>query len=568
MKVRFGLRLKLFIIFILFASIMVYTLTGFIRERYREHIINMYEERLGSIVDYASGIINGDKVVEFSKTLEATEEYEHIIEELSGLKYKLGGLYLYVIMPVDDEHGIYIYEAELTKEESERIGITNNKLGTPVDFEGVYSVALNTMVTQQVSSELDVVDEIVGNITQTIGSMYAPVIDSKGKSVAFVGVDMDISEMNSYINSALEDMIRIIAIVISGCFLILMMVLQVSIIMPVKRLKAHVDMFAAGVYNRALTVYGNDEISIISRAFNAMADKIGSHIKEINYINEAYEKFLPSELFGLLGKSSVTEIKLGNQADRKAAIMYFGIPSFYDMIKKLGTEEVLGLVNSVLGNAVPEVVETGGVIEKFEESGFNAFYLNDTEQCLSGAVSICRRLNNLDLRNSIGLKGDIRCGIGITYGDFRMGIMGNEKRFSVVSVSENTKISDFLKKISSGYGSNILITAKAAAQIDNFESRWHSRFIGFIHSDETGRAIKVYDVFDGDSEEIFYLKLQTREEFERGVNLYCAGNIQEARTCFVNVLRRFRKDGAAREYLFKCNLENTDNKTDIYIEHY
>ena len=82
---------------------------------------------------------------------------------------------------------------------------------------------------------------------------------------------------------------------------------------------------------------------------------------------------------------------------------------------------------------------------------------------------------------------------------------------------------------------------------------------------------KIYDVYDGDNEEDRRRKDMTRQMFEKGVSLFCARKFYEARNAFVEVLKQFRRDAAAREYLYLCNQyyqRDDAGEIDIYIERF
>ncbi len=94
------------------------------------------------------------------------------------------------------------------------------------------------------------------------------------------------------------------------------------------------------------------------------------------------------------------------------------------------------------------------------------------------------------------------------------------------------------------------------------------RYIGFLHISNENVSEKLYDVFDGDSPNMRHMKMQTLELFEKGVSLYCARNFYDARLVFIEVLKQFREDKAAKEYLYLCDsLYQKDNGgVDIHIE--
>lgn len=162
-------------------------------------------------------------------------------------------------------------------------------------------------------------------------------------------------------------------------------------------------------------------------------------------------------------------------------------------------------------------------------------------------------------------------GFGISYGSVRLGIVGHDERMSVVSVAKYTIMADFLRSICRKYYASILITAEAAMKIDGFQEKYHSRFLGFVYNSYTRRVEKIYDVYDGDIESTKQAKNQTKQQFERGVELFCIRKFMEARTQFVSVLKQNHADAAAREYLYLCNQYyqmEEDSSVEIYIEKY
>ena len=67
------------------------------------------------------------------------------------------------------------------------------------------------------------------------------------------------------------------------------------------------------------------------------------------------------------------------------------------------------------------------------------------------------------------------------------------------------------------------------------------------------RLERLYDVFDGDEETTRRLKEETREPFEKGVALFCSHQYYEARLLFIEVLKKHRRDKAAKNYLYLCD---------------
>ena len=91
-----------------------------------------------------------------------------------------------------------------------------------------------------------------------------------------------------------------------------------------------------------------------------------------------------------------------------------------------------------------------------------------------------------------------------------------------------------------------------------------------MHLRTSDRAEKIYDVYDGDAMEDRERKDLTKEKFEEGVRRFLAREFYEARLCFIEVLKLYRFDYAAREYLYLCNSfyqnEEGAREADVYVE--
>ena len=180
------------------------------------------------------------------------------------------------------------------------------------------------------------------------------------------------------------------------CFSILMMIVQISILSPVKKLTKTAEKLANGNYEDQIQVRGKDEISETTKVFNRMSTSIKGHVEEINCINAAYHKYVPSQFFSFLQKESVTEVELGNQKQKELAVLNFNINDFKQHIRSMNSKEMFAFINENLQQVIPEVAQEQGMVETFHEGGFTALYEKDCESALNTAVNICQKLQRTD----------------------------------------------------------------------------------------------------------------------------------------------------------------------------
>lgn len=596
MKMRFGLQLKFFLIYLGFGLIIAFGMDLIVQKSYVSMIYEQYYDHAVGIGKLTAEILDGDKVAEYGRTLVEDEEYKEWKEQLNRIKSAMNTYYLYVMYPVAEDEVIYILEAEFTEEQRRKIKGSEGTLGEEVTSWSSFQTAQEVLRSGIPSQSIEVTTTVQVADVETLGSVYVPILDSHQQVVAVIGVDVLMSDVSTYIKNTVQWVWTAIVILCLISFFVMLFLIHFSVIAPIKELERYAEEMENGIFGNLIPVQGRDEISEISRVFNRMNIHIGTHLQEVEVINHAYSTYVPSELFQMLGRTVVTDVKLEDSVNQEMAVMSYAISNFDDIVKRMDAKQIFRFINDTLQQAIPAVVERGGVIGEFVEGGFRVFYTECCEESLCSAIAVCEKIRKIkwinreeeiyekkdickereeiceeeDRKKRVTLK-QIKPGFGISYGAVMLGIVGHEKRMAVISVAKYTIMADFLKNICGKYYASILITADAVLKIDGFEENYHSRFLGFIYNSYAKRAEKIYDVFDGDEERVRRLKSQTKKQFEQGVKLFCMRKFAKARTQFVAVLKEDQKDAAAREYLYYCNQyyqREGDRDVDIYLERY
>lgn len=273
-----------------------------------------------------------------------------------------------------------------------------------------------------------------------------------------------------------------------------------------------------------------------------------------------YGHLLPDKLFMLFQKGGPERLKIGEETSIQAAVLFYNIPGFAEKVRKQSAEEVFNFVNGMLSLVVPCILYQEGEIKEYVDAGLSAFFLHDPERALCAAVSVCEALNQAGVREPYS--------IGLTYGEVMVGIVGHEKRFGILTISETTGLAEFLQELAVRYRAKILVTGSLRQQIPDFDKNYNSRYLGNIYLKTVRVNEELYDVYDGDEPTDKNGKRKTRLLFEKGVELYQNKNYQDARQHFIEVLKANRLDGAAKEYLYLCNRYIADKDSEQDEPHY
>lgn len=287
-----------------------------------------------------------------------------------------------------------------------------------------------------------------------------------------------------------------------------------------------------------------------------LREELAGNRVQLQKTEEIYERFLPGELCRLAGCRRAEDLLPGRQRSFLSSVMSV---SAADVSVAVTTpKQQPAAAEPGLSCFLAVAMENGGVVSRLEKAGMTALYPEDAPGALAAAIRMCEAMDSA--KETVG-----GFAIGLDYGTVRLRITGNEKRLSMITISESENSAEFLQKKAAKYGTRILAAAGFAGQIADFEKRCSSRLLGYFYDRTQEEAVKIYDIYDGDPVERRQAKRRTRMIFEQGVDRFVHGFYEEARRCFVEVLKADRQDLAAREYLYRCDRFCQEPKTEADV---
>lgn len=438
-------------------------------------------------------------------------------------------------------------------------------IGVPV--EAMYAPE----IVQSFYDAVDTQKSIRADFRDTFGSwtvLLTPVLDNRGDVVGVIETGDTRQSLDYAVAQGAKRLTALNLIVLAGLALLLSGVLVYSL-GPLKTLKERVGQISDGNLGVQAPERGNDEVSEITRVFNAMSRNVEFRDKELRATSDGFSRFVPARVFDLLEKPSVIDVHLADQTSVDATVLNCSMDAFDELARQLRSKEMFRLINQVLARLVPVVDETGGLVDRFDRAGLLAIYTGGAEQALNAAVTLCQRVRSSHLEDAENTQTDFH--VALSAGPAMIGIVGANQRLEAMTISENTNFTAFLRPLARKYGAAILLSGSAAARIENFAHRYHARTLGFVYLRAQERLERLYDVYDGDDEATRRRKDETRESFEKGVALYCSRQYYDARLLFIEVLKQHRGDEAAKQYLYLCDTryrQEVEDNAPIYMETY
>jgi two-component system sensor histidine kinase ChiS len=265
-------------------------------------------------------------------------------------------------------------------------------------------------------------------------------------------------------------------------------------------------------------------------------------------LNLAYSRFVPHEFLKLLGKESAVDIQLGDHIQKEMTIMFSDIRSFTSLSETMTPQENFDFLNSYLKRVGPIIRKNNGFIDKYVGDTIMALFHDKPENAISSAIEMRKELENYNEHRKKCEYVPIDIGIGIHTGVMILGTVGEEKRMEGTVISSVVNLASHIESLNKIYGAGIIVSEQTLTNVEN-RAEYNYRYLSKVQVKGKKGSTTVFEIFDGDREDIKELKLKTKEDFEKGLKLYYSKEFAEASVCFNNILAKNSQDKVANFYL-------------------
>ncbi|KOP28361.1 diguanylate cyclase [Hapalosiphon sp. MRB220] len=321
---------------------------------------------------------------------------------------------------------------------------------------------------------------------------------------------------------------------------------------PLVRLNFAAKDIAKGEWDKTVDIERADEVGELAKTFNYMAGQLKKSFETLESQNNAIVRFFPHEYLKFLQKKSVVNVQLGDHVSKEMAVMFSDIRSFTTISESMTPQENFDFVNAYLRRVSPEIRNHNGMIVKYLGDGMMAIFPHSADDAVQAGITKLRRVHEYNQERANKGYPPLQVGIGIHVGHMMVGMVGEENRMQGDAFSDNVNLTARLEGLTKFYGVSMLISEQVLEKLSD-PSQYQIRFLDRAIVKGRKEAIAVYEVMDGETEEVKALKFQTQSDFEQGIEYYRRRQFAEAQRYFEQVLAVNLSDKTAALYLERVN---------------
>ena len=462
--------------------------------------------------------------------------------------------YIYLLMPVPG-HSVKNYLIYLA--DSDYLPVDANGDGDyddEGDYEGNPIGNITLPVTDEMSeafdggavSEKDFTADQWGDV---VISGYVPILDDDGAVLAVLGMDYNVVSEANRIRDLLN--IAVVTVIVVFLLAIIISVLMAQMLnRPIKKLQVGAERVAERDFSTQIDVRSRDELGVLANSFNLMVTEIRDYAQNLEALNSAYERFVPQEFLQQMGQRNIIDVKLGDQVQREMTVLFSDIRSFTTISETMTPKENFDFLNAYLQRISPLIRKHQGFIDKFIGDAIMALFPGTVEDAVQGAINMQMELQ--DFNRSMKDVPAVRIGIGLHTGNLMLGTIGEERRMESTVISDAVNLASRLEGLTKSFGIDILISEHAVSLMNGGSEGVLVRHLGRVRVKGKKGLIKVFEIYNCDSDEIRELKSSTREKFVEAVHLFQEGKFGDAGRLFQEIVDRNPGDNPARAYLERC----------------
>ena len=271
-----------------------------------------------------------------------------------------------------------------------------------------------------------------------------------------------------------------------------------------------------------------------------LISRIKTHLN-LQRIQKATNRFVPHKFLNSIGRETITDVKLGDQASCDVTVFFSDIRDYMTLSEQMTPEENFKFVNAFVGRMGPIIHKHNGFVNQYLGDAIMANFPADAEQALNAAIEMQKTIRIYNEQRKLKNRRPIKVGMGLHTGSLIMGIIGDENRTEPATVANTVNTASRMESLTKHYGANILISESSKRRIP-VTANFHFRYLGKVQLKGRKELISVYECFDGDSPAMIKFKTDIMPQFNKALDHFFKKEFDQSAAIFNSILEENSSD--------------------------
>ncbi len=283
--------------------------------------------------------------------------------------------------------------------------------------------------------------------------------------------------------------------------------------------------------------------------------------KEKRMVRDAFEHYVSPEVIQEIMKEP-EKLKAGGEK-KYISIMYVDVRNFTSFCEQLTPSEITGFMNNYFNRATQTIIAHRGTLDKYIGDAILALfgapvtYPGFEENAVKSALAIRQIVLNIkeEYKDHPVLK-NFRIGIGIATGEVIVGNIGSDRIFNYTGIGDKMNFGSRLEGLNKYYLTTIIIDEYTYRAVSNTV---FCRKLDKVKVKGKLNPCEIYEIIDT------HENMQNQPElisayhkYETALDLMLAGQKNQAKTLFEEVLAILPSDEPSRIMLNRCEIIDWD----------
>ena len=270
---------------------------------------------------------------------------------------------------------------------------------------------------------------------------------------------------------------------------------------------------------------------------------------------KSYERFVPSRFLALLGKDSITEVKLGDHVAMNMTILFSDIRNFTSMSERMNSKDNFTFLNDYLKRMEPVIDSHSGFVDKYIGDCIMALFDRRPDDAVNSGILMMKTLADFNVELRKAGKETFDIGMGINWGEMMLGTIGATGRMEGTVISDAVNTASRIESLTKVYGAPLLISEAVFDRLEN-PAKFTVRILDRVRVKGRVEPVVLYEVLDALEPALLQRRGSYKKDYERALRQFWAADFKGALETFEHCAEFDPSDLAVALFIRRCEWQS------------